>query len=380
MRFKGRGKESNLWKLLSGLAALLFSGIALAEYPLNLTPGVTEYSNKVYDLHMTIFWICVVIGAAVFGVMFYSIFAFRKSKGAVAAQFHENTAIEILWTVIPFLILVTMAVPATITLVELENPATDADISIQVTGYQWKWKYEYLDEGVSFFSNLAPTSRNAIKEDPYAVEHYLLEVDHPLVLPINKKIRFLVTSDDVIHSWWVPAIGWKQDAMPGFINTGWTHLKEPGVYRGQCTELCGKDHGFMPIVLDARSEQDYQSWLAEQKTKQAEAAAGADQEWSMEKLMEKGQQVYNVTCVACHQANGQGLPPAFPAIAGSPIATGPVEAHLDRVLHGKPGTAMQAFGAQLNDVDLAAVITYQRNAFGNTVGDLVQPAQVKAAR
>lgn len=380
MRLKGSKNQKKMLMALLCWPVFLFSGLASAAYDLNLMQGVTDASQSAYDLHMIILWICVVIGVLVFGIMFYSIFAFRKSKGAVAAQFHESTFIEILWTVIPFVILVVMAIPATVALIDLEREVTDADITVQVTAYQWKWKYEYLEEGVSFFSSLAPTSRDVIKGDPTTVENYLLEVDHPVVLPVNKNIRFLITSDDVIHSWWVPDLGWKQDALPGFINTGWTNIKKPGTYRGQCTELCGKDHGFMPIVVEATTDEEFAAWVVAQKENQAADAAGANKVWSMEDLMAKGEQVYNVTCVACHQANGQGLPPAFPAIAGSPITTGPVDAHIEIVVHGKAGSAMQAFGAQLGDADLAAVITYERNAFGNSVGDMVQPADIKAAR
>jgi len=363
---------------LWGMVILLGSGNSFAEYPLNLTRGVTEISNKVYDLHMLIFWICVVVCAGVFAVLIYSIFTHRKSKGAVPATFHESTTVEIIWTTIPFLVLVGMAVPATTTLLAIED-TRDPDMSIQVTGYQWKWKYDYLDEDISFFSSLT-TPREQIEGTAEKSENYLLEVDNPIVVPINKKIRFLVTSNDVIHSWWVPALGWKQDAVPGFINDAWTQLDEPGTYRGKCAELCGKDHGFMPIVLVAKTEEDYQAWVAEQKGAAAADAAAATQTLTMDELMAKGETVYNTSCAACHQVNGQGIPGVFKPIAGSPIATGDVAAHIDIVLHGKAGTAMQAFGEQLNAVDLAAVITYERNGFGNNAGDMVQPADIAAAK
>jgi cytochrome c oxidase subunit 2 len=363
---------------LWGMVILLGTGNSFAEYPLNLTPGVTEISNKVYDLHMLIFWICVVVCAGVFAVLIYSIFTHRKSKGAVPATFHESTTVEIIWTTIPFLVLVGMAVPATTTLLALED-TRDPDMSIQVTGYQWKWKYDYLEEDISFFSSLT-TPREQIEGTAEKSENYLLEVDNPIVVPINKKIRFLVTSNDVIHSWWVPALGWKQDAVPGFINDAWTQLSEPGTYRGKCAELCGKDHGFMPIVLVAKTEEDYQAWVAEQKGAAAADAAAATQTLTMDELMAKGEAVYNTSCAACHQANGQGIPGVFKPIAGSPIATGDVAAHVDIVLNGKAGTAMQAFGEQLNAVDLAAVITYERNGFGNNAGDMVQPADITAAK
>ena len=216
--------------------------------------------------------------------------------------------------------------------------------------------------------------------DPSAVDNYLLDVDNPLVVPTKKKIRFLITANDVIHAWWVPALGFKQDAIPGFINDAWAYIEEPGTYRGQCAELCGKDHGFMPIVVVAKNEEDYKSWVAEQKVAAVAAAASAERDWTKEELMAKGEQVYQSSCAACHQANGAGLPGVFPAITASPIATGPIEGHLDIVMNGRAGTAMQAFAAQLNDADLAAVITFQRNGLGNNVGDLVQPSAIKAAR
>jgi len=286
--------------------------------------------------------------------------------------------VEIIWTTIPFLVLVGMAVPATTTLLALED-TRDSDMSIQITGYQWKWKYDYLDEDISFFSVLTTPSEQ-IEGAAEKGEHYLLEVDNPIVVPIKKKIRFLITSNDVIHSWWVPDLGWKQDAIPGFINDAWTELDKPGLYRGKCAELCGKGHGFMPIVLIAKTEEDYAAWVAEQKGAKAAEAEAAGKTWTKDELIAKGEQVYKTNCVACHQANGQGIPGVFPALAGSAIATGDIAGHMNIVLHGKPGTAMQAFGAQLNDVDLAAVITFERNSFGNNKGDMVQPSEIAAAR
>ncbi|MDH3889247.1 MAG: cytochrome c oxidase subunit II [Gammaproteobacteria bacterium] len=367
-----KGALYSLW----GAVLLLGAGNSYAEYPINLTRGVTDISNKVFDLHMLIFWICVVACVLVFAVLIYSIFTHRKSKGAVAAEFHESTTVEIIWTTIPFLVLVAMAVPATTTLLELED-TRDSDLSIQITGYQWKWKYDYLDEGISFFSVLT-TPRDQIEGDAPKGDTYLMDVDNPIVVPINKKIRFLITSNDVIHSWWVPDLGWKQDAVPGFINDAWTELKEPGTYRGKCAELCGKDHGFMPIVLVAKTQEDYDAWVEEQKGAAAAAADAATATLTMEELMARGEAAYNTSCAACHQANGAGIPGVFPAIAGSAIATGDVAKHIDIGVNGVPGTAMQAFGEQLSAVDLAAVITYQRNAFGNDTGDMVQPADIVA--
>ena len=374
---------------LAGAGLLSFMGEASADYALNMTRGVTPLSQEIYDLHMLILWVCVVIGILVFGVMFWSIFQHRKSKGAVAANFHHSTRAEIVWTIIPVIILVVMAFPATKTLVKIEQ-AGDADITIKITGNQWKWRYDYvnpgfgLDGGFGFFSVLKDVSEKARQlrsgVDPYSVEHYLLDVDKPLVVPVNTKIRFLTTANDVIHAWWVPALGWKRDSIPGYINESWAVIQEPGTYRGQCAELCGKDHGFMPIVVKAVTQDEYFDFVGEQMVAAASNAAGADREWGKDELMEKGGQVYNTFCAACHQANGQGLPPAFPALAGGAIATGPVEGHMDQVMNGKPGTAMAAFGPQLGDVDLAAVITYERNSFGNSTGDVVQPAAIKAAR
>ncbi|MGI9228655.1 MAG: cytochrome c oxidase subunit II [Gammaproteobacteria bacterium] len=363
--------------------AMLFSPLAHAEYGLNMTRGVTEISREVYDLHMLIFYICCAIGVVVFGIMFWSIYSHRKSRGAVAAQFHHNTGLELIWTAIPIVILIIMAIPATQTLIEMEATG-DADMTIKVTGHQWKWEYEYMDEGFKFFSILDSKS-NEIRQlnsglDPASVEHYLLDVDKPLVVPVGSKIRFLTTAADVIHAWWVPALGWKRDSIPGFINESWAVIEEEGTYRGQCTELCGRDHGFMPIVLKAVSEDAYFDWVGDMLVAADDANAGADREWSMDELMERGKESYATFCQACHQADGKGIPGAFAALAGGPIATGPVDGHIDIVMHGKPGTAMAAFGPQLGDVDLAAIITYERNAWGNDTGDRVQPADIAAKR
>ncbi|QUJ67338.1 cytochrome c oxidase subunit II [Photobacterium sp. GJ3] len=350
--------------------------------PLNMTQGVTGVSQQVYSLHMTIFYICVAIGVVVFGVMFWAIIHHRKSRGAVAASFHESTKVELLWTLIPFLILIVMAIPATKTLLAMED-TTQSDLTIQITGSQWKWHYTYFGEDVSFYSNLA-TTQAQIKNERQKRENYLLEVDHPLVLPVGQKIRFLMTSQDVIHSWWVPAFAVKKDANPGFINEAWTRIDEPGIYRGQCAELCGKDHGFMPIVVIAKSQADYEEWLQVTKTAQREAREEEqrllDMEMPMDELMAMGEKVYNTRCAVCHQVNGQGLPGAFPALAGEGISMDPGKKleHISVVVHGRNGTAMQAFGPQLSLKELAAVITYERNAWGNDTGDTVQAAEVQA--
>jgi len=316
-------------------------------------------------------------------VLFYSIYAHRKSKGAVAATFHESTTVEIIWTIIPFIILVAMAVPAAKVLIAMEQHG-DSDMTIKVTGYQWKWHYDYIGEDVSFFSAINP-EHNAARQlnsgiDVNQYEHYLKDVDNPLVLPVGKKIRFLHTAGDVLHSWWVPDLAVKKDAIPGFINENWARIEEPGVYRGKCAELCGRDHGFMPIVVRALPEDEYNSWLAEQKAGSAKETMAAGKTWSTDELIARGESVYNVSCIACHQAGGQGIPGVFPAITGSPIATGSAATHLNLVFNGVATTAMAPFGPQLNDIDIAAVITFQRNALGNSVGDSVQPADVAALR
>lgn len=372
------------WYTLGGLLlAWLVPVIALADWQLNMPVGASEVSREVHAIHMRTFWVCVVIGLVVFSVMIVSIIKHRKSKGAVAANFHESTKIEIVWTTIPVLILIALAIPAAKALVKIED-SSNADMTIRVTGYQWKWEYEYPEQGIKFFSSLDQKSREASAKgsgiDPASVEHYLREVDNPVVIPVGKKVRFLFTANDVIHSWWVPELAIKKDAIPGFINDIWTKVDEPGVYRGQCAELCGKDHGFMPIKVVAMAEPDFTTWVNQQKQKIASDAQASTKEWSKEELMAQGEKIYNTVCAACHQVTGLGVPGIFPAMKGSKIATGDLAGHLNIVLHGKTGTAMQAFGLQLNDADLAAVITYERNAFGNNTGDIVQPAAVKAAR
>jgi len=375
---------NNLLKLpkIYLLPILLSPQFAFAEYGFNLPEGVTSVSKNIYGLHMIIFWVCVAIAIIVFGAMIYSMIFHRKSRGAVASNFHESTAIELLWTLVPLAILIAIAVPSTRVLIDLEN-TDEADMTVKITGYQWKWQYEYIEQDISFFSNLTDTQRNAIKDDASreGMKNYLLEVDNHLVLPVGKRIRFLMTSNDVIHSWWVRELGVKQDANPGFINDAWAKIDKPGIYRGQCAELCGKDHGFMPVVVEAVSEADYATWLNDQKEKQKAIAASSGKEWSQEDLMAQGQKVYSSTCASCHGVTGAGIPGVFPALTGSSIANNSdPKGHIDIVLNGKAGTAMQAYGKQLSDSDLAAVITYERNALGNKVGDLVQPSTIKSAR
>jgi cytochrome c oxidase subunit 2 len=364
-------------RLILGLSLWFTVPAAFAAYGLNFQPPVTSIGHKLLDLHNMVMIICAVIFVIVFGFMFYSIFAHRKSRGHKAAQFHENATLEVVWTVIPFVILVSMALPSTATLLEMDD-TSKSDLTVKITGYQWKWKYDYPDQDIGFFSSLA-TPRDQIENKADKGEHYLLEVDNPIVLPVGKKVRLLVTANDVIHAWWVPQLGVKKDAIPGFINEMWTNIDEPGLYRGQCAELCGKDHGYMPIVVQAVSAEDFTRWVSMQKDKAAAESAGGTKTWSKDELMERGKKVYASTCVACHGVNGEGVGP-FPKMAGSAIANGPLDAHLNIVMNGKAGTAMQAFAAQLNDTDLAAVVTFERNGFGNKAGDMVQPSQVKALR
>ena len=363
----------SLWLLLS------FPFLAVGTSQYNLPVGVTDISRDVYELHMTIFYICCVIGLVVFAIMFWAIIHHRKSKGAVPAQFHESTKIEILWTAIPFVILIGMAVPATKTLIAMED-TTKADLTIKVTGSQWKWHYEYLDHDVSFYSVLS-TPREQITNQDQKTETYLLDVDKPLIIPKGKKVRFLMTSDDVIHSWWVPEFAVKKDTNPGFINEAWTKVNETGIYRGQCAELCGKDHGFMPVVVEVKEPAEFEQWLANAQLEKAQAAAAEkaslDLTLSQDELMTLGEQVYMANCAACHQPTGMGLPGVFPALKDSPIALGDVKAHIDIVVHGKPATAMQGYSKMLSLKELAAVVTYERNAWGNNTGDSVQPSDIQ---
>ncbi len=367
-------------QLFAGLILMALGlGTAQAEYTLNLMKGATKVSHDIYDLHMLILWICVFIGIGVFGTMFYSIYHHRKSRGHKAAQFHENTTVEIIWTIIPTLILIGMAIPATKAMMELDD-VQESEMSIKVTGHQWKWEYEYLDNGIHFFSSLDEASNKARQVgsgiDPFTVENYLLEVDKPLVIPTKKKIRFVFTAKDVIHSWWVPDLGWKKDANPGFINESWTSVDVPGTYRGQCTELCGKDHGFMPIVVIAMNEPEYNAWVEKQKSAVAAEAGSASKQWAKEELIAKGKSVYETNCSSCHMADGAGLAGTFPAIKASKVVTGDINAQVKLMLDGKG--MMPAFGKMLSPVDFAAVVTFTRNGLGNAVGDSIQPSAVQA--
>ena len=354
------------------MALMALPAAAFGDNQVNMSPGVTTIGAEIYDLHMLIMIICVVIGIGVFGVMFYSIIYHRKSRGVVPSQFHESTKVEVAWTVVPFLILIGMAVPATSTLLEVYDN-DDAELDILITGHQWKWKYEYLDESgenVSFFSNLA-TPQEAIYNTDQKGEHYLLEVDEPLVLPVDTKVRFLITANDVIHSWWVPEIAVKRDAIPGFINETWTKITEEGIYRGQCTELCGAYHGFMPVVVHAVSREEFNAWMGAKRADEAAQVAAAAMDLSLDELMSKGEAVYNAQCLACHGAQGEGG--VGNAIAGSAIALGDIGTHLDVGIKGVAGTAMQAFGRQLNESTWRQLLPISVMRLVTTRGTLYSP-------
>ena len=370
-----------------GAVLSLVAGGAQAAYALNLHAPVTEIARQIYNLHMLIVYVCFAIFVVVFSIMFYSLYKHRKSVGHEAAQFHEHHVLEIIWTIIPAVILIAMAIPATRTILAMKDTSA-ADMTVKVTGHQWKWEYDYIGKDVKFISNLS-TTQDQIDGKSEKGENYLLEVDNPMVVPVGKKVRVLLTAEDVIHSWSVPSFGVKQDAIPGFIKETWFKADAPGTYRGQCSELCGKAHGFMPVVVEAVSEEKYAAWIEAKKAEAAAGAAGADKVWTKEDLVANGKTVYEKNCAVCHQASGAGLPPAFPALTGSKIATGAIfgadgkylkDSHLDRLLNGKG--VMPAWKAQLNDVEIASVIDYERQALGNSasVDPIIQPAQVKAAR
>lgn len=368
-------------KQLLACLVLMALGLGTAhagDYTLNLMRGVTQLSNELYDLHMLILWICVFIGVGVFGTMFYSIYHHRKSKGHVAAQFHENTTVEIIWTIIPTLILVGMAIPATKAVIDLDK-VQESEMSIKVTGKQWYWDYDYVGTGVHFESHLDEASEKAHRVnniDPHSVPNYLLNVDNPVVVPINKKIRFLFTAADVIHSWWVPDIGWKKDANPGFVNEAWTSFDKPGTFRGQCTELCGRDHGFMPIVVIAVEQDQYDAWLKASLEKQNQKPDL--RKLTKSQLLTKGESVYLKNCVACHQIDGKGISGWYPALNGSAKVNGDVD---DLIGFIQAGTSKMPAFSKLADDQLAQLITYIRNSpdLGNNKGDELQACQALPA-
>ena len=364
-----------------GLAAIfltIFSSQSFAAWnDLNMTQGVTAISKEVFGLHMLIFWICVAIGIVVFGVMFYSMFAFTKKKNPNPSTFHENTTLELAWTIVPFLILVLMAVPASNTLTKIYDD-TEGDINIQVIGYQWKWEYRYLEDNIGFFSNLTTDLDEIYGRTPKG-EHYLEEVDEPVVIPVGKKIRFLITANDVIHSWWMPDFAIKQDAIPGFINTAWTIVDKPGTYRGKCTELCGRSHGFMPVVVKVVPQEEYDLWIASKKEEALRMAELTEKNWTAEELVQRGEGIYQKNCVACHQPNGAGIKGIFPALAGSDIVLNNKSRHLEILMEGVQGAAMASYAKQLSEVDMAAVITYTRRSWGNAEkgdGEIIVPKDI----
>lgn len=360
------------------------------EHQLNMQAPVTAVGADIYSLHNWMMIVCLVIFVGVFGVMFYSVFKHRKSLGHKPATFHESTAVEIAWTIVPFLIVIGMALPATKTVVALKD-TSNADLTIKATGMQWKWGYDYLKgegEGISFLSNLAtPRSQigePGVKPTEARTENYLLEVDNEMVVPVNKKIRMVFTANDVIHAWTIPAFAIKQDAIPGFVRDGWFRAEKTGVYRGNCVELCGKDHAFMPIVVRVVSDAEYTAWVEGKKKEMAALADDPTKTWTIDELTTRGEQVYAANCVACHQVNGKGVPAAFAALDGSPNVLGNKAHQIDILLNGQKSgkfpTEMPAW-KQLSDTEIAAVITYTRNSWSNKAAEnIVQPAEVLAAR
>jgi cytochrome c oxidase subunit 2 len=376
--------SSKVTATLLGLLGLAFySGMGIAAgdpYQLNFQEPQSIIARETYDQHIVAMWVCVGIFVVVFGAMLYSLIYHRKSVGYKAANFHHSTTVEIIWTIIPFFILIGMAYPATKTIIAMKDTSSP-DITVKVTGYQWQWGYDYLvgeGSGISFISKTS-TPLSQIYNKEAKGEHYLLEVDNPLVVPVGKKVRLLITANDVLHAWWVPAFAVKQDAIPGFIRDAWFTADKVGTYRGSCVELCGKDHAFMPIVVEVMEPAKYAQWVAEQKAKTAKTTVDVNKVFTMDELKAEGEKVYAGNCVACHQANGKGIPGAFAALDGSNIANGPIEEHIGMVLNGKVNTAMAAY-KHLSDVDVAAVVTYERNAWGNTKGDLIQPSEINRFR
>lgn len=373
--------------IIIALALSILSSTTLA-LELNMPIGVTEVSRDIYRLHMLIFFITVAIGVVVFGIMFYSMVFHHKSRGQEPAKFRHNTKLELFWTIVATLILVVLAWPSTVVLIDLYDTGGE-DLTIEVKAYQWKWQYKYLDKNwevglgskdkpdpqISFFSNIS-TSRDEINNKAVKGEYYLLEVDEPLVIPIKKKVRFLLTSNDVIHAFWVPDFAIKRDAVPGFVNDIWTRVDTPGIYRGQCTELCGNLHGYMPIVVNAVTEDEFNAWYAKKIEQQNQEKEILNKDWTAEELYARGEDVYLKVCAVCHQPNGQGLEPVFPALKGSPMVAQSKEDYIDIVYNGQAGTAMQSFREQLNPVDMAAVIHYERNAWGNNSGDVTKPVDI----
>jgi cytochrome c oxidase subunit 2 len=378
--------RTSLAGMFLGLIGLLHSNLVLAindmpggpaRFQLNLQTPATKVAEEVAVLHWMMLAICLVIFVAVFGVMFYSIYKHRKSLGHKSASFHESTTVEIIWTVVPLLIVIGMALPATKTVVAMKD-TTNADVTIKVTGYQWKWGYDYIKgegEGISFLQTLT-TPREQINNQAEKSDTYLMEVDNEMVVPVGKKIRMVTTANDVIHSWTIPAFGVKQDAIPGFVRDTWFRAEKVGTYRGQCSELCGKEHAFMPIVVKVVTDAEYTAWAAEKKTQMAALADDPTKTYTMDELKKRGEKVYAANCAACHQPNGKGAG-AFPALDGSKVVNGSKDGQYKILLNGV--RAMPKW-SQLNDVELASVMTYTRNSWGNKTGELIQPKDFTTAR
>ena len=392
--FASENKAMSCNRLPVALLSFFSATSVHAEYLFNFPEPVTPLAEDALQLHNQFMLIIFAMFFAALGIMAYSLVRHRKSRGHAPASFHgPRTKTQWFGVIAPFVVLfcidyVVMGIPAYHAAAAMEDTKNGADMVLKVTASQWKWQYEYPNEGIKFVSMLA-TPKDQINNLASKGEHYLREVDNPVVLPVNRKVRILLMSTDVIHSWWMPQFGVKRDAVPGFLREAWVKIEKPGTYRGQCSQLCGKDHTFMPIVVEAVTEEEYRIWVAQKKTASANLAASAEKSWSKEDLMKHGQGIYEKICIACHQAGGKGLPGAFPALAGSKIVNGPFldskghlikDGHLDRVMNGKPGTAMQAFKTSLSDTDIAAIVTYERNSFGNSMGDLVQPTLVKSMR
>ena len=389
--------------LLASLFAFLVAP-SLAEYKLNYQEPVTRIAQEQYDLHTFVLIVIVIIGVGVFGVMIYSIINHRKVEGRQAATFHHNTTVEIIWTIVPFLIVIGLAIPATKVILDIRDTG-NSQLTIKVVGYQWKWGYDYLEDNLFFYSTITtpPEQIGPLYFGEYGTPGeqdrpettYLLEVDKPMVVPVDTKVRLLFTAADVLHAWWVPALGVKQDTIPGIIRESWFTAEKEGTYRGQCTELCGKNHGFMPIVVEVVSKEEYADWVASEGggvveidqpvsvgdvvALAAKPAEGVPTEWTMDAVMEYGEKVYTAHCVACHQANGEGLGETFPALKAAPFLDEGVEPQAKVILEGVAGTVMASF-AYLTDEELAAVMTYERNAWGNDTGDLVTPEELAGYR